>query len=399
MRVGLGAASALLALLVASPLAADAASAARDAERAKVGPRMAGQHPAYLPDASCGFVDTAADDAAHAFQPAGTPVIKVVYAHPADAPNEAAAYYPRLAQAVRDAMEYVYLESSDRKSIGFDLGTAEGPDCVDVQRVSLPGRPYDVPPGGTLSSIACATTSPGCSARSPRRATSSSTPLDPQPPGGRARGDPERRLAVGRRLPAGGSSRSCQLLRDRGGRPARRAGGGPRALPQPRGHPGERAEQRRRRSLHRRQRPDVLRGRALHCARPPDDLDCAAPRLRPRRLLQPRSARRLDLAMHWNTYNSPFLCEIGACAPDNLGPLVEIKGKRRTSDRTPRSGSLPTRMPSASGAGSTPHLSVAAAGGSLRQLEPGRHLLRALARDGAGNASPKAARFRFRVRG
>ena len=74
MRVGLGAVSALLALLVAPPLAADAASAARDAERAKAGPRMAGQHPAYLPDASCGFVDTAADDAAHAFQPAGTPV-------------------------------------------------------------------------------------------------------------------------------------------------------------------------------------------------------------------------------------------------------------------------------------------------------------------------------------
>ena len=46
MRVGLGAVSALIAVLVAPALTSGGASAPRDADRAKAGPRVAGPHPA-----------------------------------------------------------------------------------------------------------------------------------------------------------------------------------------------------------------------------------------------------------------------------------------------------------------------------------------------------------------
>src|SRR4051794_37186861 len=114
----------IAALLVAVAVASDA-STGFGAE-----PRVAGAAPAYLPDAGCAAVESSLDDASNAFHPADSSVVKIIYAFAADAPDRFAATYPQLAQAVRDMEEYVYLESGDRRSIRFDLGTASGPDCV-----------------------------------------------------------------------------------------------------------------------------------------------------------------------------------------------------------------------------------------------------------------------------
>lgn len=402
MRVGLGAVSALIAVLLAPALTSGGTSAARDADRAKAGPRVAGQHPAYLPDASCGFVDTAADDAAHAFQPAGTPVVKVVYTHPADAPNEAAAYYPRLAQAVRDAMEYVYLESGDRKSIAFDLGTSEGPDCVDVQRVSLP-RPsaYYVPPQGTLSSNRLRDDLAGL--------------LGPQP-------SPRNFLVYVPSILNRQAGGLAAIPNDDSPSGAAYGAGGQFAFVFNFSATGEGAQHAAQEGVHEifhnlgaiqasapnsdggghcSDGTDLMSFTGARCAalnRPTTSialpLDCGGDDY-----FSPAPPAGSYLATHWNTYNSPFLCEIGACSPDNLGPLVEIKGKRRTSDRTPRFRVLADE--------DAVRIRCRIDGAPFRrcgrrfvapELDSGRHLLRALARDRAGNSSPKPDKFRFRVR-
>ena len=97
-----------------------------------------GDAPAYLPDPKCAPVDLASDDAENAFQPPEAAVVKVVYAHPSDFPSRFGEIAPIMARGVREAMEFLYLESDEAKSIRYDLGTAAGPDCVDVQHVALP---------------------------------------------------------------------------------------------------------------------------------------------------------------------------------------------------------------------------------------------------------------------
>ena len=115
---------------------------------------MAGAAPAYLPDATCTAVDNGADDTNDAFAPLAANVIKVLYVHASDQPNQLAAYYPILSQAVRDSSRLRLPRIGRRKSIRFDLGTSAGPDCVDIQRVSLP-RPeaYYVPSEGTRDTL------------------------------------------------------------------------------------------------------------------------------------------------------------------------------------------------------------------------------------------------------
>ena len=41
---------------------------------------------------------------------------------------------------VRSLTEFVASESGGALSIRFDIGTFEGPHCLDIQRVALPGR-------------------------------------------------------------------------------------------------------------------------------------------------------------------------------------------------------------------------------------------------------------------
>ena len=300
-------------------------------------------------------------------------------------------------------MEYVYLESSDRKSIGFDLGTAEGPDCVDVQRVSLP-RPsaYYVRAQGTLSSNRLRDDLAGL--------------LGPQP-------SPRNFLVY---LPsilnrqAGGLA---AIPNDDSPSGVAYGAGGQFAFVFNFSATGEGAQHAAQEGVHeifhnlgaiQASAPNSDGGG--HCTDGTDLMCFAGGRCTAHDRPTTSIALPLDcggddyfspdppagsyLATHWNTYNSPFLCEIGACAPDNLGPLVEIKGKRRTSDRTPRfrvvadEDAVRIRCRIDAAPFRRCGRRVVAP-----ELDPGRHLLRALARDGAGNSSPKAARFRFRVRG
>ena len=142
----------------------------------------------------------------------------------------------------------------------------------------------------------------------------------------------------------------------------------------------------------RRHRPDVLHRRALRGAQPPDDLDRIAARLRRRRLLQPRPTRRLvsgDVLEH-STHPSSAR---SAPAP----PTTSAHWSRSRAIAAPPTGhrafgSLRTRTPSASGAGSTRHPSVAVAAWFVApELDSGTHLLRALARV-LGPATPRRSR-------
>ncbi len=374
-----------------------------DVDRATTGPRIAGQHPAYLPDASCAFADSPTDDATHALHPPGTPEVKVIYAHPADTPNQAAEYYPGLAQAVRDMMEYVYLGSGDRKSIRFDLGTFEAPDCVDIQRVSLP-RPtaYYVPPAGTLSSTRLRNDLTGLLGPqpSPRNFLVYLPSILNRQAGGFA-AVPNDDSVLGAEYQDGGrfafvfnfppTREGQQHAAQEGAHEVfHNLGAIQASAPNSDGQ------------AHCNDGTDLMCFAGARCGQLRAattsitlPLDCGADDY-----FNPTPPAGSYLATHWNTYNSPFLCETGTCVPDNLGPVIGIKGKRRTSDSTPRfrlsadedAVRIRCRIDAA-------RFHRCGRRVVAPELDPGEHVLRAVARDRARNRSPKPARFRFRVRG
>ncbi len=86
----------------------------------------------------CPTVNTGVDDRANDPHGGTARVIKVIYAYPADVGNRLPTYGPIIQAGVRSISEFVASESGGAQSIRFDVGTFEGPHCLDIQRVSLP---------------------------------------------------------------------------------------------------------------------------------------------------------------------------------------------------------------------------------------------------------------------
>ena len=63
--------------------------------------------------------------------------MKVIYAHPAGVGNRLPTYGPVI-EAGASLAEFVASESGGALSIRFDIGTFEGPHCLDIQRIALP---------------------------------------------------------------------------------------------------------------------------------------------------------------------------------------------------------------------------------------------------------------------
>jgi hypothetical protein len=64
---------------------------------------------------------------------------KVVYAYAADRPNRFAGWKDALQANVAIVQRFLSAQSGGRKAIRFDMGTACGPQYVDIQSVQLPG--------------------------------------------------------------------------------------------------------------------------------------------------------------------------------------------------------------------------------------------------------------------
>jgi hypothetical protein len=104
---------------------------------------------------TCTPQSTATDNTAKAYHPANSRVLKVIYAYPTDVGNRIGTYAPVIQSGMRLASEVIAGESGNRKSLRFDLGTAAGPDCVDIQVVPLllPASAYTAAPSTTFSLI------------------------------------------------------------------------------------------------------------------------------------------------------------------------------------------------------------------------------------------------------
>ena len=87
---------------------------------------------------ACPVVDRGTDDSHNAVFPAAVPAFKVIYAHPTDVPNRIANVGPIIQAGVKAMSDLVESESGGALSPRFDLGTFEGPGCVDIQRIALP---------------------------------------------------------------------------------------------------------------------------------------------------------------------------------------------------------------------------------------------------------------------
>ena len=96
------------------------------------------QSAAVSASGGCAPVARTSDDSEHAANPASTPVIKVIYAHPSDVPDRFAKYAPVIDAGARGASSVVASTSGNTKSLRFDLGTSQGPECLDIQSVTLP---------------------------------------------------------------------------------------------------------------------------------------------------------------------------------------------------------------------------------------------------------------------
>ena len=88
--------------------------------------------------ANCPTVDSGVDDRANDPHNGSARVMKVIYAHPAGVGNRLPTYGPVIEAGIRSLTEFVASESGGALSIRFDIGTYEGPHCLDVQRVALP---------------------------------------------------------------------------------------------------------------------------------------------------------------------------------------------------------------------------------------------------------------------
>ena len=92
---------------------------------------------AALP-AACPITDKTVDDTNNSPYGNPTPAIKVIYAHPVDVGNRLGTYGPVIQAGVKAISDFAAGESGGALSLRFDIGTYEGPHCVDIQRVTLP---------------------------------------------------------------------------------------------------------------------------------------------------------------------------------------------------------------------------------------------------------------------
>jgi hypothetical protein len=86
----------------------------------------------------CPTVSNHVDDSANDPHAGGRHVIKVIYAYPANVGNRLPTYSPVIQAGVRRISELVAGESGGSLSVRFDIGTFEGPHCLDIQSVALP---------------------------------------------------------------------------------------------------------------------------------------------------------------------------------------------------------------------------------------------------------------------
>lgn len=394
MRCGIFAWSALAVVLTLGLVPAAQAS------------REPGAAPAYLPNERCLPFDNPTDDAANAYQPPGAHVIKVIYAHASDSPNRVHLRYPDLAEGVRDMVEYVYLESGDRKSIRFDLGTAAGADCLDVQRISLPNPAsyYDrnnvTAAGQKVEADVRARLGPQPGFRNYivfadgvpndfRSAIADGDPSADSPDGAAFQAgnrfavifDVDFTFGLAHAFGRVGVHELWHLLGAVQSSAPHYGGGG-----------------------HCSEQEDLMCDQAFGgpqlCADRPYNttvivapLDCGRDDY-----FNPSPAPGSYLATHWNTYNSAFLCPIGTCVPDNVEPETTIRGPKETVDRTPR-----FRLRS-----DEKGVEFRCILDARRQrpcekryvtprLNPGPHKLEVEAVDDAGNDDPTPAVRRFRI--
>jgi hypothetical protein len=87
---------------------------------------------------TCPVVDRSTDDIRNSVFPPSVPTFKVIYAHPDDLPNRIQTFGPIIQAGVKAMSDLVESESGGALSPRFDLGTFEGPGCVDIERVELP---------------------------------------------------------------------------------------------------------------------------------------------------------------------------------------------------------------------------------------------------------------------
>jgi len=93
--------------------------------------------PRWLPtDQWCGPRLTS-DDVAHAAFPASKRQIKVVYAYASGELDRSAEWSEALQADVSNIEQYLALQTGGRRALRFDMGTACGPQYVDVQVVAL----------------------------------------------------------------------------------------------------------------------------------------------------------------------------------------------------------------------------------------------------------------------
>jgi hypothetical protein len=92
--------------------------------------------PQYLPATWCG-TRRETDDTTDAAFPPQAAQIKVVYAYAADQPDHSALWSDSLQGNVANIEQYLALQSGGRRALRFDMGTACGPQYVDIQVVAL----------------------------------------------------------------------------------------------------------------------------------------------------------------------------------------------------------------------------------------------------------------------
>jgi hypothetical protein len=94
--------------------------------------------PGALPYTWCGDQLTS-DDVAHAAVPPHAPQFKLVYAHPADRPDNFGAWSHILQANVALVQRFLAAQTGGAKALRIDMGTRCGPQYVDVQAVHLSG--------------------------------------------------------------------------------------------------------------------------------------------------------------------------------------------------------------------------------------------------------------------
>jgi len=113
-----------------------AVEAARDRLRASGAATTPAAQADHLSGDFCGSA-TGADDVTNAVDVA-RPKYRVVYAYPADQPDRFGEYAPRIAQTVKDVVDFVAASTGGQLMLRVDQGTSCGPQFLDLQPVRLP---------------------------------------------------------------------------------------------------------------------------------------------------------------------------------------------------------------------------------------------------------------------